>query len=189
MSKSLLDAIEERRTIRNYDPNKKINQDILEKIMHMAQISPTACDMQGTDFIIVSDQEKLNQLGKITLDNMVDQQKKEVLFIKRKNHGVNNVITCDAPYVVLIVKNERAMKEWVNFDAGCAAMSIMLAAQNYNIESMCLGVISKDDCRNKVEEYFNLKKDSLIIGVALGYKNEKASVKEKIIKCKVNYIE
>ena len=46
MSVSAIEAIERRRSIRQYDHNYQIPQDILEKIMHAAQTAPTACDYQ-----------------------------------------------------------------------------------------------------------------------------------------------
>ena len=54
MSVSALEAIERRRSIRQYDQNYQIPQDILEKIMHTAQTAPTTCDYQGHDFIVIT---------------------------------------------------------------------------------------------------------------------------------------
>ena len=47
-------------------------------------------------------------------------------------------------------------------------MSIMMAAQNFGIESMCLGVVATKYTQEKCEELFGLKKGSLLLGVALG---------------------
>ena len=102
---------------------------------------------------------------------------------------VTNVVTCDSPCVVLIVKNERADKHWITFDAGIASMAIMMAAQNFGIESMCLGVIAMEATQAKCEELFGLKKDSLLLGVALGKPKGEIKLHEKDIKCKVSYME
>ena len=43
-----------------------------------------------------------------------------------------------------------------------------MAAQNFGIESMCLGVVATKYTQEKCEELFGLKKGSLLLGVALG---------------------
>ena len=98
---------------------------------------------------------------------------------------MKNVITCDAPVIVLLIRNERKEK-FVDVDGGIAAMSIIMAAQHFNIESMCLGIITRFP---KVEEILGLKKDSLILGIALGKMKGEPIVKEKIIKSKISYMD
>ena len=98
---------------------------------------------------------------------------------------MKNVITCDAPVVVLLIRNERKEK-FVDVDGGIAAMSIIMAAQHFNIESMCLGIITRFP---KVEEILGLEKNSLILGVALGKIKGEPIVKEKIIKSKISYMD
>ena len=102
---------------------------------------------------------------------------------------MNNVVTCDAPIVVLIYKNERANEDWVKIDVGIASMSIMMAAQNFGIESMCLGVVATKYTQEKCEELFGLKKGSLLLGVALGKPKGKSELRERVTKCKVSYLE
>ena len=65
MSLTPLAALERRRTIRNYDPNWQIPKDQMDKIMNAAQLSPTACNFQGQDYIVVTNKEKLAKLEKI----------------------------------------------------------------------------------------------------------------------------
>ena len=188
MSLTPLEALERRRTIRNYDPDYQIPKEQMDKIMHAAQVSPTACDFQGEDFIVVTNKEKLAQLEKIIIDSMPDDNFKKHFVERKERHGVNNVVTCDAPCVVLIVKNERASADWIKIDAGIASMSIMMAAQNFGIESMCLGVVAMPTSQAKCEELFGLKKGSLLLGVALGKPKGEIKVHERKIKCQVSYV-
>ena len=71
-------------------------------------------------------------------------------------------------------------------NGGIAAMSIIMAAQHFNIETMCLGIITRFP---KVEEILGLEKNSLILGVALGKLKGEPIVKEKIIKSKISYMD
>ena len=187
MSLSAIEALERRRTIRQYDPDYEIPKEIMDKIMHAAQLSPTACDFQGQDYIVVTNKEKLAKLETAVLDSMPENKMKKYFMGRRERHGVKNVVTCDAPCVVLIVKNERADKNWVKIDSGIAAMSIVIAAQYYGIESMCLGAVSSEDSHEKCEELFGLPKDSLILGVALGKPRGEIKLYDKVIKSKVIY--
>ena len=187
MSVSAMEALERRRTIRQYDPNYEIPKEIMDKIMNAAQLSPTACDKQGQDYIVVTNKEKLDKLEKIILECLPENDFKNHFVKRRERHGVKNVVTCDAPYVVLLVKNERYDKQWIELDAGMAAMSIIIAAQNYGIESMCLGVVAMDCTREKCEELFGLPKDSMIVAVALGKPRGELKLHEKVIKSKVTY--
>ena len=77
MSVSALEAIERRRSIRQYDQNYQIPQDILEKIMHAAQTAPTAWDYQGHDFIVITNKEKLDNLEKVILDALPESKFKQ----------------------------------------------------------------------------------------------------------------
>ena len=52
MSVTALEALEKRRTIRNYDPDWKIPKEQLDKIMHEAVIFPTTNDFQQQDFLL-----------------------------------------------------------------------------------------------------------------------------------------
>ena len=187
MSVTAIEALERRRTVRQYDPDYEIPKDIMDKIMNAAQLSPTGCDKQGQDYIVVTNKEKLAKLEQIILECLPENDFKNHFINRRERHGVKNVVTCDAPCVVLLVKNERADKEWVELDAGMASMSIIIAAQNYGIESMCLGVVAMDCTREKCEELFGLSKGSMILGVALGKPRGELKLHEKVIKSKVSY--
>ncbi len=189
MSITPLQALEKRRTIRNYDPDWQIPKEQMDKIMNAAQLSPTACNFQGQDYVVVTNKEKLAKLEKIIIDSLPEDNFKKHFVERRERHGVNNVVTCDAPCVVLIVKNERANEDWIKIDSGIACMSIIMAAQNFGIESMCLGVVAMGCTQDKCEELFGLKKGSLILGVALGKPKGELKLHEKDIKCKVSYIE
>ena len=189
MSITALEALEKRRTIRNYDPDWKIPKEQLDKILNAALLSPTACDFQGEDFIVVTNKEKLAKLEEVIINNLPENDFKKHFIERRERHGVKNVVTCDAPMVILIVKNERASEKWIKIDCGIASMSIMIAAQNFGIESMCLGVVAMKETQEKCEQLFELKKSSLVLGVAIGKPKGKIELKPKVIKSKVSYIE
>ena len=186
MSISPIDALLRRRIVRNYlsDP---IPEDQMNKIMEAAKNSPTAGNYQGYDYIVVTNQEKLLELEKALIDSL-DENMKSFINKRREKHHVKNVLTCDVPCLVLIVKNERADEKWIKYDSGIASMAIMIAAQTFGIESMCIGAISQPETHKKCEEVFGLKDGSLLLGVALGKPTPDYTLNEKEIKTKVSYI-
>ena len=128
-------------------------------------------------------------LESVIINSLPENNFKKHFIERKERHGVNNVVTCDAPIIILIVKNERANDDWIKIDSGIASMSIMIAAQNFGIESMCLGVVAMKETQEKCEQLFELKKGSLVLGVAIGKPKGKIELKEKVIKSKVSYIE
>ena len=74
----------------------------------------------------------------------------------------------------------------MDVDGRIAAMSIMMAAQHFNLEYMCLGIIT---IFQNVEEILGLEKNSLIFGVAIGKMKGKPILKEEVIKSKVSYMD
>ena len=184
MSKNVLETLKHRRTIRNYDPDYQIPKEQLDEILNAAQISPTSKDLQEVDFIVLRNKEKLNEIEKIILSEFSEEARKK--FEERRTlYGVKNVVTCDAPVIILLIRNERKEK-FVDVDGGIAAMSIMMAAQHFNLESMCLGIITRFP---KVEEILGLEKNSLILGIAIGKMKGEPVLKEKVIKSKISYID
>ena len=183
-------AIEHRRTIRNYDPNFQIPKEQLEKIIEAARMSPTGEDAQGYDFIVVTNKEKLKGIEKAVLDGLNEGWRK-AFEGRREKHHVDNVVTCDASTVVLLVRNERENKSWIKYDSGICMMSIMMAAQYYGYESMCLGVVSNEmpgDIGKNVEKLFNLKEGSLLIGICFGKATPDAKCPKRELKEKITYV-
>ena len=187
MSVSALESLMRRRTVRNYLPDP-IPKEQLDKIMEAAKLSPTACNFQGHDYVVVTNKEKLDEIEKIVIDCLPEGEIKSHFIGRRERHNVRNVVTCDAPCVVLIVENERADKDWVKVDIGIASMSIMVAAQHFGIESMCLGVVGLESTHKKIEEALGLK-NNIVLGVALGKPSPNLEIRKKEIKTKVSYIE
>ena len=85
MPVSALEAIERRRTVRNYDPNYQIPKEIMDKIMNAAQLSPTACDYQGQDYIVITNKEMLDKIEKVTLEGLQKITLKNILLKEEKD--------------------------------------------------------------------------------------------------------
>ena len=156
MSVTAIDALLKRRTVRNYLPDP-IPKEQLEKIMEAAKASPTAGNFQGHDYIFVTNKEKLDELEKALLEDLPLEMKQHVEE-RRIKHGVKNSITCDAPCLVLIVKNERSSEDWCQIDAGIASMSIMIAAKISILVQCVSGLLPIKPVVKNVKKFLDLKK-------------------------------
>ena len=92
MSKTILEALKHRRTIRNYEPDYQIPKEQLDEILNAAQIAPTSKDLQEVDFIVLRNKEKLNEIEKVILNDFPEDIRKK-FEERRQIYGVKNVIT------------------------------------------------------------------------------------------------
>ena len=51
------DAVKERRSVKHYDPNHKLSDEEIDKLMSLAVLSPTSFNIQNWRFVIVKDPE------------------------------------------------------------------------------------------------------------------------------------
>ena len=51
-----------RESIRNYDPDRQVPKQILEKILNSGRLAPSACNIQPWNFLVVSSPEMLNKV-------------------------------------------------------------------------------------------------------------------------------
>ncbi len=57
------ELIEKRRSIRAYDPDKSIEQEVLHRILNAGISAPTAKNLQPGRFILITNKEKLKEIG------------------------------------------------------------------------------------------------------------------------------
>ncbi len=62
------DAIEQRRSVKHYDPNHKFTEEEIEKLMSLAVLSPTSYNMQNWRFVLVKDSETRKKIRSAAWD-------------------------------------------------------------------------------------------------------------------------
>lgn len=182
--KPIIDALNYRRTIRNYDIDYKIPQEHLDEIVHAGMFAPTACNSQPYDLVVVRNVAKLEEVSKLVLDNLPEHFKSHVLERKEK-HGVKNVVTCDANCIIFFVKNERQIKDFVELDVGISCMAMMTAALQFRLDTMCLGFFRTPI----VEKYFGFKEGSVPLALAVGKVKGDRIFPHKDLISKITYID
>lgn len=63
----VFEAIKKRRSIRRFDPNKKVTEEQVEKLLEAARWAPSAGNLQSWFFVVVRDQKVKEQLVEAAL--------------------------------------------------------------------------------------------------------------------------
>lgn len=184
---NVIEALDSRRTVRQYDPSYKIPREQLEKIVDVTLKSPTAMNVQDIDLLIVSNQNKLNEISE-TLMNNLPKPFHDNFAAHREQPGVSNVVTCDASSVIFLITNDRSDPMFTQIDAGIVSMAIMAAAREYQLDTMCLGILIYGD-KSKIEDVLQVPKGSLAMAVAIGKARPEHKEGDKKIICKATYVD
>lgn len=64
----VLDAIEARRAVKHYDPNHRLTDAELERLLALARRSPTAFNIQNWRFVVVTDPTLRQEIRKVSWD-------------------------------------------------------------------------------------------------------------------------
>ena len=56
------ELIQTRETIRSYDPDRKIDEDVLNRILNAGRLAPSAANRQPWTFVLVSSENKLKEV-------------------------------------------------------------------------------------------------------------------------------
>jgi nitroreductase len=182
-----LAALLSRRTVRQYILDYVIPKDVLEQIVNAALVSPTANNRQGIDLLVVTNKELITTLSD-TLRETWPQQLKDGFATRPATYGITNVVTGDAPVLIFLVKNERADEKFIAIDTGIVTQSILIAAKEFGLDTMTLGVFLWGQ-PEKVEALLKIPKGSLALAVALGKAKPNPILAERVQLAKATYIE
>jgi len=56
-------VIESRKSIRKYDPAKKVPEDMLKRVLDAFRLAPSACNIQPCELVVVTDKGTIEKLG------------------------------------------------------------------------------------------------------------------------------
>jgi len=123
--KECLDVIKERRSIRRFKETP-LNIDLIDELLSLAQMAPSAGNLQSRDFVVVTDKTTKKKLAAAALDQSFIEQ---------------------APVVIVFVSNiERASRKYGSRgelyaiqDATASVMTLLIAAQSMGISSCWVG--------------------------------------------------
>jgi len=156
--------ISSRESVRNYDPDRPLSKEILEKILDAGRLAPSACNNQPWKFLVVSSP---GMLEKVKASYRRDWLK-------------------DAPHILVIIglKDKAWRRTYdgynsIETDVAIALTHIILAAENESVGTCWIEAYDPKVLR----EALKVDENQLIFGITpLGYPKtgyKKASIKTR----------
>ncbi|MFX0042365.1 MAG: nitroreductase family protein, partial [Candidatus Hodarchaeota archaeon] len=127
------------RSIRFYK-DKKVPDDILQKVVRAMECAPTAGNLRGEKFVILSDQEQLKDLSDAIIEELLTNPSTKSHFagsfeVKKKFY--NYPVFYDAPHVIIVYSAGKTTFE--HYNIGNIITYGQLAAQSLGLGTCWIG--------------------------------------------------
>ncbi len=171
-------AIETRRSIKGFDPDHRMSQSEVDHLMALAQLAPTAFNIQNWRFVLVNDPDLRRQIRTVAWDQAQITEASLLVILTadlkawERNPGRywKNTPQPVQDYLVPAIGQYYGGKEQVQRDeamrsCGMAAMTLMLAAKEMGYDSCPMDGFDFD----AVSKLINLPSDHVVsMFVAIG---------------------
>ena len=171
-------VINKRKSIREY-LDKDVPDELIEKLINIARLAPSAKNRQPWRFIVVKDEIK-NKIADIMLkqlqESKISLEKK--IYNKKNSVKATALIIKQAPVLILVFRNKD--DNWIVGDT----LSIGASVEHICLKAVDLGLGSlwiRDIVYTKEEIAYMVGKDNmeLICAVSIGYTDDNSKVKKK----------
>jgi len=155
MATDLFEIIATRRTIRRFDPEKKIETAHLVEMVQLGSLAPCRLNKQGWEFIILNDQNE----NKIIFENILWGIK-----------NPSNKVFADSRYApcayIAILIDTNIKPSGFEYEVGACIQNIMIYAWSLRIGSVWLNSINREKLKTMLKIPDNKRLECLI---GLGY--------------------
>ena len=147
-----MDIILNRRSVRKYNLDKKIDYDTLVDLCRHAEAAPSARRQESREYIIIDDQAIINELSLVSKGSMILSECNTVIAVIGKNpEGLTT------PHMQ-------------PQDLSAATENILLAATQKGLGSCWIGIDPLEDRLEAAGKILNIKDNKFVFSlVALGY--------------------
>lgn len=145
---SVSEAIQARRAVKGFDPNHKMSEQEIEKLLSLAVLSPTAFNIQNWRFLLLRDAEQRRRVRAVAWDQAQVTDASLLLVLcadlrawdREPARYWRNVAKPVQDFMVPAIHEYYAGREQVQRDeamrsCGIAAMTLMLAAKEMGYDS------------------------------------------------------
>lgn len=147
-----MDIILNRRSIRKYDLAKKIDYDTLVDLCRHAEAAPSARRQESREYIIIDDQNVINELSLVSKGSMILSECNTVIAVVGKDP-----INLSTPHMQ-------------PQDLAAATENILLAATQQKLGSCWIGIYPLEDRLAATKKILKIKDNRFVFSlVALGY--------------------
>ncbi|MBZ5199732.1 nitroreductase family protein [Planomicrobium chinense] len=155
-------VMQERKSVRAYDPDFKISKDELEEMLTLASTAPSSSNLQSWNFIVIQDQEVKKELRAIAnnqaqvetssaiiavLGNIDAYKNVEKIYTQNVEEGhMDESIkerTIENTYKVYPNAPVEARMNIAAYDAGLISMQLMLIAKDRGYDTIPMGGFDK----------------------------------------------
>jgi len=136
-------VFKKRHSVRKFDSEKDISDDLIEKIIGAAKTAPSAGSLYPTDFIIIRDQKTKEQIARAALGQDFIAQAPAVIVV------ISDVEKTASYY------GERGRNLYVIQDAAAATENLILAATALDLGTCWVGAFNEKE----MVKILNLKKE------------------------------
>lgn len=184
----------ERRSVNYFDANKPLSKSILEEIINLAVLAPSAFNLQPWRIIAVESKEAKEKLKALSNNQpKVTEAPVMLILVGNKNGwnesnpvweemlqsvGNNTEMVEGAKQAAAFLygsSEERSLK-FAESNAGLLAMSIMIAAKELGVDSHPMSGIDFEG----IHKAFNLQSDeTVVMTIALGYNDQSKTLYPK----------
>ena len=155
---SFLELAQARQSDRAFIPGKRIEHEVLERIVEAARMAPSACNGQPWHFTVITDEQLLPEVGRATASLGMNGFVKDAAALVLITHEGTNITS----KIGSGIKD----KDFPIMDLGIASAYITLAAEDEGIGSCILGWFDE----KKIKELAGIpQKKRLMLIISLGY--------------------
>lgn len=160
---NVAECIKRRRSIRRYKPDS-IDHSIIDSIVSLASFSPSWKNTQITRYIAIEDSSILGKITEeFTFEHNSNIIKQSPMLIAVTFQKGRSGFERDGSYTT--PKGDR----WQMFDAGAASQTFCLAAKEYGLGSVIMGIFNEEGISRLLE----LPEDQELAAlIAIGYPDE-----------------
>ena len=164
-------VIEERKTIKVFNPNIKISREELSEMLALAQLAPSKANLQPWRYVVVDETEKKNQLLGLVAHNIPPCESASAIILVLADLQYEKVLGdildysvekgCLMPqfrensYNFLLGLHEKAsdadIRDQVLIDTSLATMQLMLVAKDKGYDTHAIGIFNREGVMNVLE--------------------------------------
>ena len=128
---NFLQLVNSRQSDRAYDKERPVEPEKLERILEAARLAPSACNAQPWKFIVVTDYELAQKVGKAAAGLGMNRFAKDA--------PVHILIVEESANITSLLGGKVKDKHFPLIDVGIAASHLVLAAEDEGLGSCILG--------------------------------------------------
>jgi len=168
----MIEAIENRRSIRKFNPEKPVTREQLNRLLEAAMLAPSACNSRPWEFIAVTKREVLDEIARV-------------------HPYAKMCATAAAAIIVVAIPQTKNVPEgYYPQDCGAATQNILLEAASLGLGTCWCGVYPRDELIPSIRKLFNIPEPKIPFNViAIGTPAETPQRRGFFEESKVTYIE